>query len=390
MGEHRRAGGRRGVSRGLLVLAIAVVVVVALGFLWVLLGDRINEQGKDAAARCVEGDLSVSIVSDPGLAVPLKAVADKYNKTRPTERDRCITIEVRPGDAKVTLDGLTGDWDTASRGQFPAAWIPQSSVWSSQLIAARPDVVDGSPSSLVTSPVVLAIPAAAAEAMDGDVGWIELPTLQRSTKAMDDLGLRGWGELKMAMPVGPQSDATMLAAQAIATEVSRTPSGPLSPEDAASPLVSSTLRAMLASAPATDLGSSESGVRTLQQQADPATGSIHAVPITEQQLYAITKDDANSAVVALFPSGPTPMADFPVVEMTGDQVDAAQRDAVGAFIDYVHDPEQISTITSLGFRGAGQLPPATSTVTFPVTPTPMPMPSPEAQNAITEVLTRRS
>ena len=80
----------------------------------------------------------------------------------------------------------------------------------------------------------------------------------------------------------------------------------------------------------------------------------------------------------------------PVVEMTGDQVDAAQRDAVGAFIDYVHDPEQISTITSLGFRGAGQLPPATSTVTFPVTPTPMPMPSPEAQNAITEVLTRRS
>jgi hypothetical protein len=194
----------------------------------------------------------------------------------------------------------------------------------------------------------------------------------------------------MAMPVGPQSDATMLAAQAIATEVSRTPSGALSPEDATSPLVSSTLRTMLASAPVTDLGSAESGVRMLQQEADPAVGKIHAVPITEQQLYSLTKDDATPDVVELLPTGPTPMADFPVVNLTGDQVEAAQRDAVGAFIDYVHDPEQISTITMLGFRGGGQLPPATGAVNFPVTPTPMPMPTPEAQNAITEVLTRRS
>jgi hypothetical protein len=390
VGEHRRAGGRRGVSRGLLVVGVIVVVVVVLGFLWTLVGDRINKQGQDAADRCVEGDLSVSIISDPGLSDPLRALADTYNKTRPVERDRCITIDVRPADAKVTLDGLTGDWDTASRGQYPTAWIPQSSVWSSQLISARPDVVDGTPASLVTSPVVLAIPAAAAAAMNGNVGWIELPTLQRSARAMEDLGLDGWGELKMAMPVGPQSDATMLAAQAIATEVSRTSSGALSPEDAASPLVSSTLRAMLASAPPTDLGSAESGVRMLQQEADPATGKIHAVPITEQQLYSLTKDDANSDVVSLLPTGPTPMADFPVVNLTGEQVDAAQRDAVGAFIDYVHDPDQMSTITRLGFRGGGQLPPPTAAVSFPVTPTPMPMPSPQAQNAITDVITRRS
>jgi hypothetical protein len=147
---------------------------------------------------------------------------------------------------------------------------------------------------------------------------------------------------------------------------------------------------MLATAPPTDLGSAESGVRMMQQQADAATGKIHAVPITEQQLYSLTKDDANPDVVALVPTGPTPMADFPVVNLTGDQVDAAQRDAVGAFTDFVHDPEQISTITRLGFRGGGQLPPATAAVTFPVTPTPMPMPGPQAQNAITELLIRRN
>lgn len=389
MGEHRRTGGRRGFSRGLLVVVVVIVVLVILGFLWSLLGDRINRQGEDAAGRCVEGDLGVSIISDPSLAAPLKTVAEKYNATNPVARDHCITIDVRPADAKVTLDGLAGTWDAASRGQYPAAWIPQSSVWSSQLATANPSVIDGEPASLVSSPVVLAIPTAAKEAMDSKVGWIELPTLQRSADAMEQLGLTGWGALKMAMPVGPQSDSTMLASQAIAMEISRTPSGALSPEDAASPRVSSTLTAMLSQAPPTDLGSAESGVQMLSQEADPPAGKIHAVPITEQQLYALTKDEADPGVVALFPNGPTPMADFPVVALSGDEVDAAQRDAVGAFIDYVHAPEQISTITELGFRGGGQLPAPTAAVSFPVTPSPMPAPTAEAQNTITEVLTRR-
>lgn len=390
MGEHRRAGGSRGISRGLLVVVAIVVVLVVVGFLWSMLGDRLTKQGQDAAKRCVEGDLTVAVISDPSLAEPLKSVATEYNATNPVSRDWCITIDVRPSDAKVTLEGLTGTWDPASRGQYPAAWIPQSSVWSSQLTAAKPEIVEGAPASLVTSPVVLAVPAEAKEAMTGNVGWIELPTLQRSETAMRQLGLPGWGSLKMAMPMGPQSDATVLAAQAIAMEVSRTPSGALSVEDATSPLVTSTLQAMQSQAPPTDLGSSESGVQMIAEQTDPASGAIHAVPITEQQLYKLTKDGANAGVVSLLPTGPTPVADFPVITLTGEQVDVAQRDAVSTFISYVHAPEHISAITQLGFRGGGELPPPTAAVDFPETPTPMPAPPAEAQNAITETLARRT
>lgn len=386
MGDHRRVGGRRGFSRGLLIVVVVIVVLIILGFLWSLLGDRIDRQSEDAADRCVEGDLGVSIISDPALAAPLKTVADKYNATNPVARDHCITIDVRPADAKVTLDGLTGTWDAASRGQYPAAWIPQSSVWSSQLATANASAIDADPSSLVSSPVVLAIPSDAKQAIDGKVGWIDLPTLQRSEAAMERLGLADWGRLKLAMPIGPQSDSTMLASQAIAMEISRS-SRALSPEDAASPRVSSTLTAMLSEAPST--GSAESGVRTLMNESDAAAREIHAVPITEQQLYALTKDEAEPAVVALLPDGPTPVADFPVITLSGENVDAAQRDGVRAFIDYVHAPEQISTITELGFRGGGRLPAPTTAVSFPVTPSPMPAPTAEAQNSITEVLTRR-
>ncbi len=46
--------------------------------------------------------------------------------------------------------------------------------------------------------------------------------------------------------------------------------------------------------------------------------------------------------------GQHPMADFPVVTLTGDQVDIAARDAVNDFISYVHAPEQIGAITELG------------------------------------------
>jgi len=355
-----------------------------------MLGDRITKQGQEAAKRCVEGDLTVAVISDPGLSGPLQSVAERYNATKPINRDWCVTIEVRPADAKATLEGLIGTWDPASRGRYPAAWIPQSSVWSSQLSVAKPEIVDGTPASLVTSPVVLAIPEAAREAMLGNLSWLEIPTLARSAAAMERLGLPGWGPLKMAMPTGPQSDATALAAQAIAMEISRTPRGALSVDDAISSLVTSTLQTMQSAAPPTDLGTSESGVAMIAREADPATGTIHAVPITEQQLYSLTKDGANAGVVSLLPTGPTPMADFPVITLTGEQVDVAQRDAVDAFISYVQSPDHISTITESGFRGGGALPPPTAAVDFPETPSPMPPPPAEAQNAITDTLTRRT
>lgn len=96
---------------------------------------------------------------------------------------------MRAGDSKVTLESLTGTWDAASMGDRPAAWIPQSTIWSAELATAKPDAIEGTPTSLVTTPVVLAVQPDLGSKAKGTLQWSQLPTLQSSDGSLSTLGL---------------------------------------------------------------------------------------------------------------------------------------------------------------------------------------------------------
>lgn len=378
MARHRTdSARRRGISRGLALSVAALVVVAVLVVVWVVLGRSLREDSTAAAQSCVEGPETVSVVADADIAEPLARIAAAYSATKPVVRDKCITVSVRPVDPKTTLDGLTGTWDTASMGAYPAAWVPASSVWSAQLLAARSSVVDGDPESLVTSPVVLAVAPQFARAAAGKLAWIEVPTLARDDDGLARLGLTGWGRLRLALPAGPGTDATVLAAQAVATAVSRVGSAGLTLDDARSAQVTSTITALRAQAPQSVDGSA---TRTLSAivDGDPARARVHAVPITEQALYAATQRSGAPAVVELLPTGFTPSADHPVVDLTGPQVDAAAAESVTAFFKFARMPEQLAAFTRLGFRGAATAASPNSAVSFPAVENPMPAGEPAA------------
>ncbi|SIS19165.1 substrate-binding domain-containing protein [Williamsia sterculiae] len=388
MGKHRSSGtARRGVSRGLLVAIVAVVVLVVAGVLWAQLGDRITDQGNADADRCVKGPQTVSVAVAPALADPLSSIATTYNATAPKARDHCITVEVRPTDPKVTLDALAGNWDQASMGSFPAAWIPPSSLWSAQLASTRAGVVAGSPESLTTSPVVLAVSREFASTAGSKVAWLDLPTLQTRDNALDALGLRGWGSLRMAVPGGPESDAGLLAAQAVAAAVSRSTTGPLSGADVGSPRVTTTLRDLVRRAPAAPNGTISGAVKAIGS-GTPASGAVHAVATTEQGLYALTRADPALDVAEILPSGATPIADYPVVTLTGSHVDATAGDAVTDFVTFLRRAEQQKTLASDGFRAAAPLPQSTAAVTFPAVDTPLAAPEAAAAAALTRIVDR--
>ncbi|MEE4024622.1 hypothetical protein V1Y59_16165 [Gordonia sp. PKS22-38] len=390
MAHHRSTGGRgsvrgRGVSRGLVGSLLAIVLVAAVVVVWVQLGDRIDRQGEQAAANCVEGTASVPIVADPDIAEALRTIAEAYAETGPVVRDHCVVVDVRPGDAKVTLDGLAGTWDPAALGTRPAAWVPQSSIWAADLMSARPDIVDGQPPSLVSSPVVLATAPRLAEAFDDDLEWQQLPTLQQRDAALGAFGLGSWGSIRLAMPVGAQSDATALAAQAVAMQVTRT-MGPLTEQDADSPRVSSSIEAMQSGAPQSPDGTPVGAARTIAEAADPAQSPIHAVAITEQSLYQLTRTDTTPRLAEVIPGGPTPIADYPIIRLTGDGVAVEQTDAVADFFEFVRQPEQLAGLTGLGFRGDAPLPEPTATVGFPTTEDPMPQPETAATVTINRLV----
>ena len=388
MAHHRNRGEsirNRGVSRGVVFAMLSILLIAAIVVTWRDLGDRINQQADDAAAQCVEGATSVPIIADPDIAPGLAAIATSFANTKPVVRDHCITIAVRPGDAKITLDGLTGTWEADSMGAYPAAWVPQSSVWSADLASAKPALIEGDSRSLVSTPVVLAVSPDLAKAAGDQLDWSQIPLLQQRDASLTEFGLQGWGSLRMAMPIGAQSDASALAAQAVATRVTRT-TGPLTTADAESPRVTSSVKAMLGGAPLSPDGTPQGAATVIADAADPAKAGIHAVPITEQRLFQMTKTDQTARLAEVIPSGPTPIADYPIVRLSGPEVGDVGADAVAEFISYASQPEQLKLLTELGFRGDAPMPAATATVTFPRTPNPMPTPEDGAIVAINRVV----
>lgn len=382
MAHHRVTGGgngirQRGVSRGLVFVLLAIVLIAAVIVAWQQLGDHLDRQADNAAASCIEGPATVDVVADADVAPALMAIAREYAASKPVVRDHCITIAVRAGDAKTTLDGLTGRWDTGSMGAFPAAWIPQSSVWAAELAQAKPSSLEGTPSSLVTSPVVLATSAELGKTLDGKLDWAQVPTLQQRDDSLRDFDISGWGSLRMAMPLGAQSDASSLAAQAVAMRVMRTSSA-LTREDASSSRVSSSVSAMLDGAPQSPDGTPTGAATVMRDAGDARTSPIHAVPITEQQLYTLTREDTTARLAEIVPTGPTPLADYPVIRLSGDQISPVASAAVAEFFTFAQDPKHLSLLTSQGFRGNAPLPPATKTVDFPITKEPMPQPESSA------------
>lgn len=379
MANHRKNRGARGVSRSLVFTALSILLVASAVTVWTQVGDVIDDQADDQAGHCVSGPAEVGVIADPAVAGALETVAQNFNDTEPVIRDFCVTVSVRPADANVTLQGLLSDWNTEAMGATPAGWIPESSVWSNTLLDERPDAVEGDPRSLVSSPVVLAAAAEMAELIGDDLDWAELPE-QTLANSLASFGVRSWGSLRIAMPTGPQSDATALAADAVAAAVTDT-EGPLTEAAASSPQATDAIAALMNSSPAIPEGTVESAVSVVAQ--NPRTASIRAVPVTEQRLYLITRDDATADAAAVRPTGQTPIADYPMIRLSGVHVDATEAAAVADFFTFAQQPEQRAILVGLGFRAPDvDLPEATATVSFPPVRDPMPNPEPAATVAI--------
>jgi hypothetical protein len=86
---------------------------------------------------------------------------------------------------------------------------------------------------------------------------------------------------------------------------------------------------------------------------------VHAVVITEQQLYArtIKLADAKNVIGSWLPPGPTALADYPMASLAGDWLSEEQMTAASEFKKFLQKPEQLAEFAKLGFRaGSAALP----------------------------------
>jgi hypothetical protein len=330
---HRGAGRVRGVSRGLVVTVVAVLVVAAAVVGWIALRHHIARDDQRTAAACLDGTSSSFVTADPDIAPAVRAMADRYNGTHPIVRDHCAKVVVTSRPTAAVAAGLSGAaWDDRALGPRPALWIPSSSRWVTRVRV--PGLIQGDPASLASSPVVVAVPPALGRALtDAHVGWGALATLQQGS--LSTIGLDGWGGLGLALPA---TDATL----AVAEQVAESASGvvPLSDAAAGSDAVATAVSAVAAGAPSTGDGDPLTAVAAGDASASP----VHAVPATAKQVSA-----AGRGLVAFRPAGSSALADYPAAVLSGAWVDDVQSQTAVLFARFLAAPAQREAFTRTGF-----------------------------------------
>jgi hypothetical protein len=359
-GSHRAIQpGRRGVSWGVIGALVAVVVVVAAFILWRFFGDALSDRSSIASARCVDGQKGVAVIADPAIAGEIAALAKKFNETANPVGDSCVAMEVKPAESDQVINGFVDTWP-AELGERPALWIPGSSISQARLEAvAGEETVDDS-RSLVSSPVVLAIRPQLKSAL-GQQNWGTLPGLQSNPNSLNGMNLPGWGSLRLALPLNGDSDASYLAAEAVAA--ASAPAG--APPSAGTGAVNT----LMSGQPKLADNKASTAMDALLNATDPAAAPVHAVVTTEQQLYqrGTSLSDAKNVVSSWLPPGPTATADYPTVLLKGSWLSQEQVTAASEFSRFLRKPEQLAELAKLGFRtGGGQTPKSDITNFAPV------------------------
>lgn len=356
IGGHRNDGGPRGVSVGVIAALVTVIVVVGVVIMWRFFGNSLSHRSDVAAGRCVAGELAVAVVADPSIADHIQQFADRFTKSAKPVGDRCVSVHVKPADADAVVSGFIGEWP-AALGERPALWIPGSSISTARLQASVGRETISDARSLVTSPVLLALRPQLKAALAKQT-WATLPGLQTNPDALGQLGLPGWGSLRLALPVDGNGDAAYLAAEAVAMASM--------PPDAPATAGAAALRALTGGAPHLADNSLAEALNVLVHPDDPATAPVHAVATTEQQLFTRGKalSDAAATLGWWRPPGPVPVADYPTVLLAGSWLSPEQVSAASEFARYAHKPDQLAQLAKAGFRVEGVTPPDSDVADF--------------------------
>lgn len=355
MARHRSPprGGGRGIAWWPLVAA-GLVVMLALAWLgWNRLGELTERRTAAQAASCPQGQAVLPVAAEPSLAQAMSLVAQAWNASRPLVSDHCVRAEVRPVAAPDVLDGLADEWDTSEHGPRPSAWLTDSSLWVQRL---DPSLLGAGPESVATSPVVLAMPEPAADALfaAGPPDWAALPELAGDPESWSEFGQPDWGRFEVALPNPADNPASALALQAVLAGVVGPGVGPVTTEMLREPPVRDALDE-LADSEQPETGAA---LETLAEAGEVTQAPFDGVPMLEYDLYqrntATDGRPAPDTPLAGVPlAGPTPVADFPFVVLAGDGADRVQVEAAQNLRNFLRSEPARAELARTGLRVPG-------------------------------------
>jgi Ca-activated chloride channel homolog len=350
-------------GKALLAAAIAGLTVVGVTYWW----NRYDDNGDSPRAGCTTVVVTASVEKSALMA----EAAKRYNGSDRQVDGDCYGISVNSMASGVVATRLTeASWDPAW-GPAPDAWSPAASTWL-QLLRHdrashdRPDILASDNESVVSTPIVLAMPEPKARALgwpDAAIGWSDLLTLANDPAGWAAKGHPEWGAFKLGK-TNPTVSTSGLSALIGAFVAATGTSSDLTVATLADPRV----RDFVAGVEKSVAHYGDTALTFLKnlQRADDAGAAlsyVSAVAVEEKSIVDYNAGNPTGDVetdaqhgeprvplVAVYPKEGTLNSDSPFAVLQAPWSEAGKQAGAKDFSAYLREPAQQELFTDAGFR----------------------------------------
>jgi Ca-activated chloride channel family protein len=368
MGEHAGQVTRRRTGRIVLVLIVVLAVAAGLaGYAWVVRRDvRPSGSGPGSAAVCTDQAIKLSIGADPSASSWIAPLLDEYNAARRAVNGRCVSVSLEdlPSDqVRAALQPTAGEAP-------PDVWLPESTT-SVDLVKVqlRPEtarLLDVPEPSVASSPIVLALPAEALQALQafalkapvtpGASPFGSMLGLAKSPAGWAAIGRPDWGPIRFAT-VDP-STTTLGANLVVAAVGANTATAPIDVRatafnkvDARTGLFAFVRRLVSAPPTAQALFAQASRITTTEE----LLKQLGILAVYEKDVWRYNDDSPAVLLRAVYPFGGQLAADYPFVVPNAPWVDAADRAGAADLLGWLRSEAVQSRLSAIGLRRASGL-----------------------------------
>jgi Ca-activated chloride channel family protein len=298
-------------------------------------------------------------------------VAKRYNVSDRQVNGSCYGISVTAMASGIVESRLAeASWDPAW-GPAPDAWSPAASTWLQLLrhdraSQDRPDILAADNESVVSTPIVLAMPEPKAKALgwpQAAIGWSDLLNLANAPGGWASKGHPEWGAFKLGK-TNPNVSTSGLSATIGAFVAATGTSSDLTLDVLKQPRVRDFVAGVEKSV--AHYGDTALTFLTNLQRADDAgaaLGYVSAVAVEEKSI--VDYDEGNPTgdletkgqhgkprvpLVAIYPKEGTLNSDSPFAVLRAPWSEAGKQAGATDFLSYLQEPAQQELFTDAGFR----------------------------------------
>ena len=348
-------------GKALVAAAIAGLLVVGAVHWW-------NRDDSDTPRA---GCATVVVTASVEKSDLMDAVAKRYNASDRQVNGSCYGISVTASASGVVESRLTEpSWDPAW-GPAPDAWSPAASTWLQLLrhdraAHDRPDVLAADNESVVSTPIVLAMPESKAKALgwpQAAIGWSDLLNLANDPGGWAAKGHPEWGAFKLGK-TNPNVSTSGLSATIGAFVAATGTSSDLTMDTLKEPRVRDFVAGVEKSV--AHYGDTALTFLTNLQRADDAgaaLGYVSAVAVEEKSVVDYNEGNPTGdletsgqhgkprvPLVAIYPKEGTLNSDSPFAVLQAPWSDVGKQAGAKDFLTYLREPAQQELFTDAGFR----------------------------------------